>query len=535
MVRARVPRRRLTALLLTLLVLSAGTAVSFGAYLAVETGEDRYAGQLMDRYAAEITDAVTDRVARYGDTLADLGYAIGAQTDLTRDDFQRITAGIVANRLPGTSGIGFIVPATTAEVPAVQRFWRGQGVTGLVLMPNPAVAEHEFVIFEKGFDGRKEMHGTDMTASPQASAMLTVARDSGRLAISAAYHLLRDDVVAAGLRQSSVALATPVYTGLGTAAPDRFIGWSTMGLRVQDFLSQTLLDRGQGVVQAQLVDPAGTATVLADVAPGNRVDDRDLERHTSITAGQRLWQISMFPTSRLLSVTDRGLSRLTLASGTGLTIMLAAMTAVMAGSRNRALEQVDRATAELRRDISRREQVESQLREREDQLRYLAFHDQLTGLANRLLFYDRLKHALTTHARGGRHFAVLFIDLDGFKQINDEHGHDAGDTVLRAIAGRLRTGLRASDTVARFGGDEFAIILEGLTSAADARPTAERIIADAQEPIMIGAFAARVSASVGIAINQPGFGADDIIREADTAMYAAKTSGKNRYAEAGAP
>ncbi|MDR6324132.1 sensor domain-containing diguanylate cyclase [Actinoplanes couchii] len=521
--------------MLTLLVLFAGTAVSCGAYAAVETGEDRYAGQLMDRYAAEITAAVTDRVERYGDTLTDLAYAIGAQSDLTRDDLNRITAGIVANRLPGASGVGFVVPVPTRNVVSVQRFWRGQGFDGLVLTPLPGVVDHEFVIFEKGFDGRKQMHGVDLTASVQASAVLGIARDSGQLAISAPYYLLRDDEMVAEQKQSSVVLATPVYTGLGSAAPDRFVGWSTMGLRGQDFMSQTLLDRGQGVVQAQLLDPAGTATVLADVAPGTRVADRDLERRTSITAGQRLWEISMWPTNRLLNVTDRGLSRLTLASGVGLTIMLAAVTAVMAGSRNRALEQVDRATAELRRDISRREQVENQLREREDELRYLAFHDQLTGLANRLLFYDRLRHALTTHARGGRHFAVLFIDLDGFKKINDDLGHDAGDTVLRAIAGRLRTGLRASDTVARFGGDEFAIILEGLTNVTDARPTAERIIVDAQEPIMIGGVPARVSASIGIALNHPGSGTDDIIREADTAMYAAKNSGKSRYVEAVLP
>jgi len=165
----------------------------------------------------------------------------------------------------------------------------------------------------------------------------------------------------------------------------------------------------------------------------------------------------------------------------------------------------------------------------------LAFSDQLTGLANRGLFYDRVGHALATHAREGSTFAVFFLDLDGFKQVNDKFGHSAGDLVLRVVADRLRSCLRDSDTVARFGGDEFAVIAERLADPDDVHFTAERIVRSVREPIEVGGGReAGVTASVGIALNRPGDTADDILREADLAMYTAKTTGKSRHVLAGA-
>ncbi len=122
----------------------------------MEDGENQYADQVMDRYADEITEAVTDRVARYGDTLTDLAYAIGAQSDLSPDDFTRITAGLDATRLPGVSAPGFVVPASTARTATVQHYWRTRGVAGLSLQPS---------IFEKAFDERN-MIGTDVSVSP---------------------------------------------------------------------------------------------------------------------------------------------------------------------------------------------------------------------------------------------------------------------------------------------------------------------------------------------------------------------------------
>jgi diguanylate cyclase (GGDEF)-like protein/PAS domain S-box-containing protein len=165
----------------------------------------------------------------------------------------------------------------------------------------------------------------------------------------------------------------------------------------------------------------------------------------------------------------------------------------------------------------------------EDQLRHLAFHDQLTGLANRALFAEHLEQALRRQSRTGGGLAVLFIDLDEFKTVNDLHGHVLGDELLKQAAERLRTTLRAADAIARMGGDEFAAIFEGVGPGLDAS-AAERVIESFAQPFLIESSEVFVTASMGMALNDSGTeSAEDLIRNADLAMYAAKTANKGRY------
>ena len=170
-------------------------------------------------------------------------------------------------------------------------------------------------------------------------------------------------------------------------------------------------------------------------------------------------------------------------------------------------------------------------KELEDQLRHRAFHDTLTGLGNRALFRDRLEHAVTRVRRYGGDLGVLFVDLDGFKTVNDTLGHDAGDRLLKEVSDRLQECVRTSDTVARMGGDEFAVLLEQAGDAKAAQLVASRILAALQLPIELeGGVQTRAGCSIGIATTRPGDvpSAESLLRDADLAMYRAKAQGKGR-------
>ncbi|NJL29942.1 MAG: EAL domain-containing protein, partial [Thermoanaerobaculia bacterium] len=174
-------------------------------------------------------------------------------------------------------------------------------------------------------------------------------------------------------------------------------------------------------------------------------------------------------------------------------------------------------------DITKRKQAERNLF-------HEAFHDALTGLPNRTLMTERLERALRRAQRGDYHFALMFIDLDRFKAINDSLGHAAGDELLQETARRLEASVRPGDTVARLGGDEFTVILEDLQEHADATRIAERILEDLARPFKVGGQEVTSSGSIGIASSfTPYEQVDDVIRDADVAMYRAKKSGKARY------
>jgi diguanylate cyclase (GGDEF)-like protein/PAS domain S-box-containing protein len=175
------------------------------------------------------------------------------------------------------------------------------------------------------------------------------------------------------------------------------------------------------------------------------------------------------------------------------------------------------------RDITERRALEQQLS-------HQAFHDSLTGLANRALFLDRVAHALDRADRTAGPVAVMFVDIDDFKVVNDSLGHHLGDEVLIAVAGRLKAAIRPGDTVARLGGDEFALLLESGEMPEAAEVVACRIAAELVEPIQVGTEVIFVRASVGIALGQlPVDEPDGLLRDADLAMLLAKRNGKGRF------
>ena len=172
----------------------------------------------------------------------------------------------------------------------------------------------------------------------------------------------------------------------------------------------------------------------------------------------------------------------------------------------------------------------SDRKEQESQLAYQATHDVLTGLGNRALFSDRLAHDLELAARNGQTLAVLFVDLDEFKPINDTLGHNVGDQLLISVAEKLQQGLRVSDTLARLGGDEFVLLLPDLSHPDEAEEVAGRLLDALNKPHRISGHELHVSASIGIAVNRGGLDEPErLLQHADMAMYKAKQQGRNTY------
>lgn len=189
------------------------------------------------------------------------------------------------------------------------------------------------------------------------------------------------------------------------------------------------------------------------------------------------------------------------------------------------------ANRQLGAALRAKDELVAKLRQSDEQIRQLAYRDALTGLPNRRLLLDRLKQELARARRHDHAIAIMFLDLDRFKEVNDTLGHDAGDQLLVLVAQRLNSCLRKGDTAARSGGDEFIIVLPEIARPGDAAWVAEKIIKTMCEPVVIGERPVYASLSIGIAIYTADSDDDlrDLLRKADQAMYAAKSEGCNQY------
>jgi diguanylate cyclase (GGDEF)-like protein len=169
-------------------------------------------------------------------------------------------------------------------------------------------------------------------------------------------------------------------------------------------------------------------------------------------------------------------------------------------------------------------------RKLEGQLRYLAQFDPLTGLPNRALFTDRLSQAIINNRRSGKQMAILYMDIDHFKNINDKYGHAEGDALLKSFSERISGVLRKGDTLARLGGDEFVIIAENLHGPADAEHIASKVLAALHQPFTLPTIEIKIGASIGVAIStQAEINGDDIVGRADEALYEVKRAGRNNF------
>jgi len=289
-----------------------------------------------------------------------------------------------------------------------------------------------------------------------------------------------------GLADSAFAYLT--YVGVYTSGGAVVIGWA-LGFFLVGFGALNMRSNGAEDVDGQPMSTDGRTTLLGTLLP-----------YVTVTIGLVVTVTFVIRDGRL----DPVLYLL------GVAVMVLVMVRQFVALRDNSV---------LTRELLAREQ----------QLAHMAFHDPLTGLANRALFYDRVGHAVLRQDRTGSPVGLLYIDLDGFKAVNDTLGHAAGDELLKAVATRLSACLRTSDTVARLGGDEFAVLADPVNEVDDILIIADRVVAAMGEPFPLSSGVARIGASVGIATRRAGDGdLDEFLQHADSAMYAAKAAGKGR-------
>jgi diguanylate cyclase (GGDEF)-like protein len=297
---------------------------------------------------------------------------------------------------------------------------------------------------------------------------------------------------------------------LATAAQRRsaVAGWLNSSFDVNALISQAVGSHGDLNLTLYHSNAAEPQEVIGRA--GSAMTSASFTHQATLDMDGR-WRVVVrgFAASGGLSASAQGL--LVMVVGSIVSVLLSAFVLVLARSRERALGMVVKKTGELR---------------------HQALHDALTGLPNRLLALDRAQQMIARAARQDAPVAALYIDLDGFKQINDTYGHAAGDELLRIVAARLLTVVRNSDTAARLGGDEFVVLLEGTTLDAGPELVAERLLEVLGEPYDFSETLGRqltVTASIGIAVGGRAT-ADELLRDADLALYEAKKAGRSRYA-----
>lgn len=294
------------------------------------------------------------------------------------------------------------------------------------------------------------------------------------------------------------------------------------------------LERMDGAVrvreQAALLDRAREAIIVLDLDLGVKFWNRGAELHYGITAARSLgrpvlscYEEEQVAYGALAAVLEHGEWR-------GDTAQRRSDGSVLVVDESWTLVRDDQgaphAILKVGSDVTEK-------RAAEEQIRLLAYYDTLTGLPNRRLLMDRLRQLMLRNERQGRHGALLFIDMDNFKRLNDTHGHEAGDIFLQQTAARLRAAVRAHDTVARLGGDEFVVLLDSLDAEAgiatqQARAIGATIVNAFRQPVRIGAIAHTSTASVGgVLVRGTRDGMDALLRQADAAMYQAKHGGRD--------
>ncbi len=393
---------------------------------------------------------------------------------------------------------------------------RQRGIPDYAIHPESGNETHAVVVQREPAASRsKALHGLDIWPEPVRRLAMEKARDSGMAAITSKVQLAIDS---ADQAPPSFIMYLPVFAPdqpRDTVAQRRthLIGWVYAAFHMSDFMASLYGKQSPGLALAIYDDvnpnPQNllyrTADATEQRSPGSAAP---LTAKEYMVVAGHSWTLSLATQSEFEDRFGRSAATVIGAAGAGLSLSLALLVWFMVTGRERALRLAAQMTEELR---------------------HMAQHDSLTHLPNRALFSDRLNQELARARRNDGRCALMFLDLDDFKQVNDNFGHIVGDHMLLEFAQRLQACVRAADTVGRMGGDEFVVLMPELKESSAALALAEKIRTALHAPFLVDGHALTTSCSLGIAI-YPENGLDEITltKSADDAMYRAKESGGDR-------
>lgn len=388
------------------------------------------------------------------------------------------------------------------------------GFADYALEPSGARDVYAPIIQREPYTGKNTMApGNDVWSDPVRRAALERARDAGTAAISGKVKLLVDGNAAA---LPGFIMYLPVY---GRGLPHdsalqrraNLIGWVYASFHMSDFMASLYGGQSPGLSVAVYDDTlTNEASLLyrSDEAVGNADGQQAISANEYMVVAGHTWTLSLRTQQTFHDRYGRNAAFEIALAGTVLSLLLALLAWLLLHGRARALRLASAMTEEIR---------------------LMAQHDLLTGLPNRALFDDRLGQELARAKRQNGRFAMLFVDLDKFKSINEHFGHAGGDQALKWVAEQLRNSVRASDTVGRMGGDEFVVLLAQLSESDSVLNLAEKVRTSLKQSITVNGAALPVSCSIGVAVfPQDGADVDTLMKHADDAMYKAKAAGRNR-------
>lgn len=415
----------------------------------------------------------------------------------------------------GVQVVGFaeLVPSLKKEKHIASM--RNLGFPEYAILPDSQAPFFAPVVQREPYVGRNRAPiGFDLWSDPARRSALEKSRDSGMAAVSGKVRLAVD---AGSDVRPSFSMYLPVYTqGKPRENLDQrrenLAGWVYASFHMDDFMAGLYGAQVPGLSLAVYDGVIADSTSLLYEAE-TKSDTRRSSFQAALSATEymviagRPWTLSLSTREEFETRMGRGAQTVIVSAGIGLSVLLALLTWLMVNGRARALRLAAGMTEELR---------------------HMAQHDALTQLPNRALFSDRLKHELNRAKRQGGRFAIIFLDLDHFKPVNDKYGHAVGDQLLRQVADRLKAAVREADTVARIGGDEFVLLMPELSEEESVLGLATKVQEALRAPFYVEGHDLPISCSIGVSVYpQDGDEADALTKSADESMYLAKQSGRN--------